>query len=355
MSNDVIRAKGTKRTLELISGAVAGIALCLGTVVPASAGTLYWDNNGGTGNGLGTIAAPATLTWNTTVSNTTWNPTSDGSGTASAWVNGNQDDANFTIVPSPAGTVTVNLSTGITAKSLTFGTGATDYTFTGSVLTLAGGTGIIDSGPSTNSQTLTLNLGGSTGLTKNGTGKLTLTLGGIYTGTTTVNSGTLKTTLDIIPNSSDLVVNANGTFETGITSNSEFVNSLSGTGTITSSAATSYLAISGNSSTTFDGVLTGNGRSHQVGQRHTGSSGERCQHQRGKSVHDDDPSERRDPRIQQDRRECRRRRGGPQRWNGPPRSIQPDCRYHDRQLGSQRRPRRRGRSISKETTKRSLR
>ena len=108
----------------------------------------------------------------------------------------NNNDASF---QGEAGVVTVG---SVTADSLTFAVNG--YTLQGGTIGLAGA-GSITTGGGTDA--ISSALGGLVGLTKAGAGTLTLTGDNNYTGTTTVEAGTLEGTLaaaeGIISNSSD--------------------------------------------------------------------------------------------------------------------------------------------------------
>jgi fibronectin-binding autotransporter adhesin len=105
-----------------------------------------------------------------------------------AWPNTGAEVANF---GNATGTVTIATGgLGINAFGVKFTT--TGYTITGDPLTLMGTGGVIDT--TTVGATINSIISGSVGLTKNGTG--TLTLGGAnnYTGGTTVNAGVIVLT-----------------------------------------------------------------------------------------------------------------------------------------------------------------
>ena len=145
------------------------LALALGSTLllapAASAADLYWYPSGANPQPQGGGGA-----WNT--SSNSWNSSSDGSGTQSAWNNANSDGAVF---GGTAGTVTNSVA--ITAGSLSFLTSGYVITNGGltNTLTLSGGTGVINVGSG-----MTANIRGSLSssslLTKTGTG--TLALGG---------------------------------------------------------------------------------------------------------------------------------------------------------------------------------
>ncbi len=98
-------------------------------------------------------------------------------------------------------------------------------------------------------------IAGGTGgsLTKQGTGKLTLSGANAYTGDTTVNAGTLETSgNERIANASDLIVASGATFLLG---GYETISSISGAGSINLQSNT--LASFSNVDTTFSGVISG--------------------------------------------------------------------------------------------------
>ncbi|MGO4322607.1 autotransporter-associated beta strand repeat-containing protein [Pseudomonas sp. KB_12] len=134
----------------------------------------YWDTNG-TALGSG-----GTGTWS--LSGAFWSPNNDGvSGPYSIWNNAALDDAFF---GGTAGTVT--LGTPITVHNLTFQ--STGYTLNGSTLTLGGITPTITV---TGAATINSILAGSAGLTKAGTGTLSLNGANTFSGGVVVNAGGL--------------------------------------------------------------------------------------------------------------------------------------------------------------------
>lgn len=98
-------------------------------------------------------------------------------------------------------------------------------------------------------------IAGGTGgsLSKQGTGKLTLSGANTYTGDTTVNAGTLETSgNERIANASDLIVASGATFLLG---GFESLSSISGAGSINLQSNT--LVTDSNVDTTFSGVISG--------------------------------------------------------------------------------------------------
>ncbi|XHS77015.1 autotransporter-associated beta strand repeat-containing protein [Burkholderiaceae bacterium UC74_6] len=156
------------------------LALALGSALAVQAGTtLYWDPNGNTA-GLGSAG-----TWDT--SSLFWNNNASGTGgTVSAWNNGNVDSAIFS---GTAGTVT--LSTPITIGNMSFT--VTGYTVAGSTLTLSGPTPTITTNAGV-STTVSSVIDGTAGLTKAGTGTLTLSGVNLFSGGVNVTGGTLSIT-----------------------------------------------------------------------------------------------------------------------------------------------------------------
>lgn len=162
----------------------AALALATMIAVPSlQAAVLTWDITPGTvGAGNGSITGGAG-TWDTNLGN--W--TTDDGATNVAWVNNTTPDN--AIFGDVAGTVT--LSTGIRANTLTFNTAG--YTITGNTLTLAGTAPTINANANA---TISSIIAGTTGLTKVGTGVLTLSGVNTYTGGTTINAGTLVVNAD---------------------------------------------------------------------------------------------------------------------------------------------------------------
>ena len=134
----------------------------------AAAADRYWDVNGGSAGSGGTG------TWDT--STALFNSASDGvAGPFVKWNNAALDNAVF------AGTAgTVTLSGGITAQTLTFT--ISGYELDGGTLTLAGATPTINA---TGAATINSVIAGNAGITKTGTGALTL--GGVNTFTGGIN------------------------------------------------------------------------------------------------------------------------------------------------------------------------
>jgi autotransporter-associated beta strand protein len=133
----------------------------------------------------------------------TWTNSAGGLwGTAGNWLSdivatGGGSTADFNTLNLTADT-TVDLDSARTIGNLIFGdtdtSSAADWTLTGNTLTLAGTTPTITVNPLGGTKTVTISavVAGSAGLSKSGTGTLTLSAANAYTGATTVSNGTLK-------------------------------------------------------------------------------------------------------------------------------------------------------------------
>ncbi|TPM29428.1 autotransporter outer membrane beta-barrel domain-containing protein, partial [Mesorhizobium sp. B2-2-2] len=156
------------------AGPILAASLLVGiAATPAHAADRYWDANS-TSPGLG-----GTGIWNTTTA--LWNNQTE-AGPMVIWSNGALDDAFF------VGTVgTVNLGAPVTVHNLTFG--VSGYALSGGTLTLGGSTPTIDTGAGT--ATISSAIDGNAGLTKVGSGTLTLGGANTFTGGVNVNAGTL--------------------------------------------------------------------------------------------------------------------------------------------------------------------
>jgi len=150
-----------------------------------SAATYYWDNNGttaGFGTAGGIWAAP-------TVS--LWSLSTDGTGIPEASITtATTDLLNFGNGAIGLGTNTITVSGTVASSNMTFASGSGVITLSGGTITLAPTATIT---VNNSADTIGSILGGAaTSLTKDGTGTLTLTGANTYSGTTTINAGTLQ-------------------------------------------------------------------------------------------------------------------------------------------------------------------
>ena len=223
------------------------------TLAPAS--TLFWDTVSD-----GAALTGGTGTWTNALGN--WNT---GSGDTT-WSNATPDDASF---GETAGTVT--LGGAVTVADMTFNTPGYTIAGGGNILTLS------DSTITANADaTISSVVAGTTGLIKTGAGTLTLSEANTYTGTTTINAGTLQLGdggtkgqlgSGAITNNGSLVVNRSDTTAT-------ISAVISGTGSLTQ-AGTGMLSLnSGNSytgatiisgGTLFTAVLANGGSNSNIG------------------------------------------------------------------------------------------
>ncbi len=195
----------------------------------------------------------ASLTWNGTAGGN-WDTAAtnwlDGD-TPTVWSNLNPDSAIF----GETGAGTVNLTTGITAASLTFN--HTGYSIGGGSLTLSGDTPTITTGEGVIA-TIHSGLSGTAGMTKTGAGKLTLGSAPGYSGTTTINDGTLQFGYTAAF-AGNVAINSPGTLI--LTSTAQIVGSslftLSGDGALVIGGTNNTrMILQGTGSTTYTGDIT---------------------------------------------------------------------------------------------------
>ncbi|UPG96623.1 autotransporter-associated beta strand repeat-containing protein [Luteibacter aegosomatissinici] len=197
--------------------ALAVLAALAGMHAPvASSADRYWDVNGGSAGSGGTG------TWDT--STAFFNSASDGvAGPFVKWNNAALDNAVF------AGTAgTVTLSGGITAQALTFST--TGYELDGGTLTLAGATPTVN--VATGNATINSVIAGTAGLTKTGSGSLTLGGANTFSGGINVQSAGLVVTGDsALGAASNGITMASGTALSATTSALAATRTVTTTGT----------------------------------------------------------------------------------------------------------------------------
>ncbi|MBR7654434.1 autotransporter-associated beta strand repeat-containing protein [Brucella oryzae] len=163
---------------RLVTGIFAVSAIAGLTVNSAASADRYWDPNG-TAVGRG-----GTGVWNLT--SAFWSPGNDGvSGPFSAWNNNALDSAYF----GGASSGTVTLEAPITAASLFFETPG--YILNGGTLTLAGAKPTIASIGSSTGVTINSVIAGTSGFTKTLAGTVELNGVNTFTGTISVEGGTL--------------------------------------------------------------------------------------------------------------------------------------------------------------------
>jgi autotransporter-associated beta strand protein/YVTN family beta-propeller protein len=158
-----------------------------------------------------------------------------------------------------AGTLSVGADNNLgTGGGLAFGGGTLQYSngFSSSrAVTLNAGGGTFDTNG--NNAILSGIIGGTGGLTKSGTGTLTLSGANTYSGGTTVNAGTLQAgAANVFGNNSAMTVASGAVLD--LNSFNQTLGSLAGASNVTLGTAT-LTAGGDNTSTTFSGVISGAG------------------------------------------------------------------------------------------------
>lgn len=144
---------------------------------------LYWDTNS---NAPGAGTNPSD-TWSTSPSQKNWDPNSAGTTFKERWTDGR--DAVFSAGNDATGAYTVTVSNTVSVSSITIEEGTP--TFTGGTINFSDATPDFNVGSGLTT-TVNSDISGTNGLTKTGAGTLVLdTSDKTYTGTTTINTGTL--------------------------------------------------------------------------------------------------------------------------------------------------------------------
>lgn len=229
---------------------LAWIGFLLSALILDAQTSFYWDANGvsaGTG-GAGT--------W--TQSNSQWRSGSD-TGTLGVW-----SDSNYAMFGGTAGTV--SLASNISARRITFA--SNNYTLAHSsnnTLTLVND-GFIDTGSF--NATITGPIAGTVGLTKLGSGLLTLSGANTYSGVTYVNTGTLAFGSNTAAGSSVITMNGGAISASGgprtlannvaVAGNFSIdgTHDLTFTGTINLGGGTRTITVNNSGITTFAGSVT---------------------------------------------------------------------------------------------------
>ncbi len=116
----------------------------------------------------------------------------------------------------------------------------------------------------TNALTVANAISGTGGLTKNGSGTLTLSGANSYTGTTTINTGTLALGANnVLANTTAVTINSGATFS--VNSRTDTVGSIAGAGAITTTAGGALTTGADGTSTTYSGRMSGAGTLTKTG------------------------------------------------------------------------------------------
>lgn len=226
--------------------AIFWLLAALGCVGPARA-QFYWDINVNTPGAGGSSPSG---TWSTSGSDKNWTTSANGSsGGGQKWTDGNY--AVFSAGSDATGAYTITVSGTRSVSGITVEEGT--VTFSGGTLNFndASPDFVVGSGLTT---TVDSGITGSNGLLKSGAGILVFdSTAKTYTGTTTINAGTLRLdSSNLLNDASGLSVASGATFllNWGV---SETVGALSGAGTI--DYRTGTFTTNTSASTTFSGVI----------------------------------------------------------------------------------------------------
>ena len=197
-------------------------------------------------SGVQVLAVPTpSLTWDNGASNFIWS-TSAANWTGSAWDNVNLKSAIF----GATGAGTVTLGEPISAKDLTFNTPG--YTITGDTLSLTAP--IITTNAAA---TISSTIDGVGSLIKEGAATLTLSGSNLFTGSTTINAGTLALGNNLALQYSSFNTASSGTLDLSAV-NTPTLGGLTGSGNFTLPANVTSLTLNPQSgSLTYSGNLSG--------------------------------------------------------------------------------------------------
>ncbi|MFZ4525886.1 MAG: autotransporter-associated beta strand repeat-containing protein, partial [Chlorobium sp.] len=242
-----------------------------------SAGTLEIGGAGMLGGGsyLGTISNASSLIINTSTDQTlsgiisgSGTLTKDGAGKLTLSV----DNTYTGVTTIKGGTLSIAADSGLgvatapTLGQLVINDGTLETTGTDTTLSSNRGINLIGVGTFSTAGTNTLTcsgiIAGSGGLTKLGTGTLTLSIANTYAGPTTINAGILSNGADeVIADASAVTVGSGGKWD--LANHNEKVGSIAGSGDI--NLGSGALTAGNSSNTTYYGVLSGTGGLTKVG------------------------------------------------------------------------------------------
>jgi filamentous hemagglutinin family protein len=275
-ARDTIQVNGGSLSISTTGGATIGKIITKGGditidvggassvgAIGASGSTTHTEKLTKTGSGTLSMDSASTYTGGTTISQGAIDVGNNSAlGTGAVTFNGGSLQG--------SGTRTISNSINVAAATASFG-GSSNLTLSGALSNTHGGDITIeDNNSATTTFSGNINLANKTGtfsttgnttvsgaitsgsLTKSGSGTLTLSGANTYTGDTTVNAGTLKLGDDNqISNSSNLVVNSDGTFD--FNSHDETLASITADGNVSFGSAT----VTTSGAQTYNGVISG--------------------------------------------------------------------------------------------------
>ena len=210
---------------------------------------LYWDLNGSAAGAGGSALAG---TWDSSTAN--WNPASAGTGPTGAWSAGHV--AMFA-AGADGGSYTVAVSGTQTIGGLNFQSGS--VTLQGGGLNLASDSTLTAAG---GVQTINTPISGAFALVKDGPGTIVLGAANTYTGTTSIEQGTLQLANALALQSTSVDVNVNDGLD--INALNPSLGGLSGSGNVNISHQSLTVGLNGQSAE-YAGVLNGTGQVIKVG------------------------------------------------------------------------------------------
>jgi autotransporter-associated beta strand protein len=218
---------------------------------------LYWDSNAGAGLG-------GSGTWSTSTSDTEWTTASGGDAADGPYAWGTTSSGNYEAgagltanFGGTAGTVTVS-GTVQTHNGLSFDASSGSYVLDSGTINLAGSNAAANTITVASSETAYINsaLTGSAGMTKAGAGTLTLNGTNTYTGSTTINAGTLQANAaSALGSTTAITVNSGGSLlisATNAVNNSAAITLAGGTVAITGTTTDTVGALTLSASSVID-------------------------------------------------------------------------------------------------------
>ena len=230
--------------------------------VTTAGNNLLLTYTGVTDTPVGNYWAANTGTWDSGTTSD-WSYNLSGSPLTEWYAN---DNAIFSANSAGTGSITVNVDpvNGVIANSLLISSTSGTLTFTGGTITLSGGTVTVNSGSLATINSIIAGALSTTGLTKAGTGTLTLSGANTYTGGTTINAGILQVSGgdNRISAGNGMTISAAGVFD--LNGQTQVLDALNGSGTISLGAGALTVGTL-NASSTYSGIIVGTGSLTKTG------------------------------------------------------------------------------------------